>query len=110
MTPILPVLQPNSIIKVGTIVRTILLLTLLGFASTTIGCSSTGGFSLWPESFPLLKQTKEVASQTPVGMCLTRELSEQPLPEYFVEPGDRILIEPLVTDPELDVIGDQLAL
>lgn len=81
---------------------------LIAAMCALVGCSSTGGFALWPSNFPLLKQTKQLAAQTPVHMCLPRELSEQPLPDYFVEPGDRILVEPIALDSELRLTGDQL--
>lgn len=92
----------------GPDMRTLSILSLISVLLIQSGCQSTGGFSLWPNSFPLLKQTKEVAAEVPVGMCLARELNQEPVLNYFVEPGDRILIEPVKLDSELDLIGDQL--
>ncbi|MCA9131736.1 MAG: polysaccharide export protein [Planctomycetales bacterium] len=70
------------------------------------GCSSLG-FSLWPSQFPLLSQTKEFASKSPLPSGLPHELAKQVLPDYFVEPGDRLLIEPVELDSDFRTIGDQ---
>ena len=70
------------------------------------GCSSLG-VSLWPAQFPLLQQTKEFAARSPLPSGLPHELAKQVLPEYFVEPGDRLLIEPIALDSEFRAIGDQ---
>jgi protein involved in polysaccharide export with SLBB domain len=39
---------------------------------------------------------------------LSHELAKTPLQDYFIEPGDRILIEPIQLDSDIQSIGDQL--
>jgi polysaccharide biosynthesis/export protein len=75
-------------------------------ALSSTGCS-TLGLSLWPGQFPLLSQTKEFAARAPLPNGLPNELSKQVLGEYFLEPGDRILIEPLKLDSDFRAVGDQ---
>lgn len=70
------------------------------------GCSSLG-LSLWPAQFPLLPQAKEFAQRSPLPSGLPHELGKRVLPDYYIEPGDRILIEPFSLDSEFRVIGDQ---
>lgn len=84
------------------IIRHLLCLALLFFT----GCSSMG-LSLWPAQFPLLRQTKEFAASSPLPSGLAHELAKEVLPEYYIEPGDRILIEPVALDSEFRAIGDQ---
>ena len=81
-----------------------LLITLAFVASS--GCS-TLGLTLWPPSFPLLNQTKELAAASPRPTGLNHELAKMTLPEYYIEPGDRILIEASEMDSEFRAIGDQ---
>ena len=78
------------------------LLSVIAFS----GCS-TLGLTLWPNSFPLLNQTKELAEASPRPTGLNHELAKMTLPDYFVEPGDRILIEPTDVESEFRAIGDQ---
>ncbi len=70
------------------------------------GCSSLG-LTLWPSSFPLLRQTKELAAASPRPTGLNHELAKMTLPDYFIEPGDRILVEPTEIDSKFRAIGDQ---
>ncbi len=70
------------------------------------GCSSLG-LSLWPTSFPLLNQTKDLAAASPRPTGLNHELAKATLPEYYIEAGDRILIESTALDSEFRAIGDQ---
>ncbi len=81
------------------------LMTLLMLFST--GCSSLG-LSLWPAQFPLLNQTREFAAASPVPSGMAHELAKQPIETYYVEPGDRLLIEPVRFDSEFRTAGDQL--
>ncbi len=70
------------------------------------GCSSLG-ISVWPAQFPLLTKTKEFAAAAPLPSGLPNELSKFALPDYFVEPGDRILIEPVDLESDIGSLGDQ---
>ncbi len=70
------------------------------------GCSSLG-LTLWPSQLPILSTAKEYAKQSPMPGGLDHELSKQVIPNYFVEPGDRLLIEPIELDSKFHAIGDQ---
>ena len=70
------------------------------------GCSSLG-LSLWPSQFPLLSQTKKFAAQSRGPKLLANELDKSPIIDYFVEPGDRVSIEPVELDSDLRMTGDQ---
>lgn len=70
------------------------------------GCSSLG-ISVWPSNFPLLKETKAMAAASPLPSGMPNELSKYVLPNYFVEPGDRVLIEPVNLNSEIGSLGDQ---
>ncbi len=85
-----------------TIVGCLLLLNL----ACSMGCSSLG-LSLWPSQFPLLRDTKDLAAQSPMPSGLASELSKVALETYYLEPGDRLLIEPVNLESEFRAIGDQ---
>lgn len=72
----------------------------------TTGCS-TLGLSIWPAQFPLLTETRDMAANSPLPAALPHELSKTELADYYLEPGDRILIEPDQLDSELTSFGDQ---
>lgn len=78
--------------------------TLLLFA--TSGCSSLG-LSVWPSQFQLLKKTKQFAQASPLPSGVANELSKLDVQDYFVEPGDRILIEAVDLDSSIGSLGDQ---
>lgn len=75
-------------------------------ASTLCGCSSLG-LTLWPSQFPLLNTTKELAAASPLPSGLPNELNKQVLEDYFLEPGDRILLEPESLEFDFPAAGDQ---
>ena len=70
------------------------------------GCSSLG-LTLWPSQFPLLKTTKEIAATSPRANGLPNELDKRVLEDYFLEPGDRVLLEPVSFDFDFAASGDQ---
>lgn len=76
------------------------------FFVCSAGCS-TLGLTLWPSQFPILSTAKEYAEQSPMPGGLNHELDKQVLPHYFVEPGDRLLIEPVELDSKFQAVGDQ---
>jgi len=92
--------------KIIGILRVVMHLSLMCVLTGSTGCSSLG-FSLWPSQFPLLNQTKEFAARSPLPSGLAHELAKNVLPEYYIEPGDRLLIEPIALDSNFRVIGDQ---
>ena len=78
----------------------------IGWLGCMSGCSSLG-LSLWPAQFPLLIKTKHFAAANRGYHRLPNELDKSPITDYFVEPGDRLLIEPVELDSDLRLIGDQ---
>ncbi len=70
------------------------------------GCSSFG-LSLWPAQFQLLPKTKQFAAASPLPSGLPNELAKFGVRDYFVEPGDRILIEPVNLESAIGSLGDQ---
>jgi polysaccharide export outer membrane protein len=84
----------------------IVLYTLLLTLACTSGCSSLG-LSFWPSQFPLLHATKKLAAQAPTPAGLPSELAKQVIHAYYLEPGDRILIEAVKFDSDFRTIGDQ---
>jgi protein involved in polysaccharide export with SLBB domain len=48
-----------------------------------------------------------MAAQSPIPNGLPHELAKQSLSDYYLEPGDRILIEPTSLDSKVRLIGDQ---
>lgn len=84
-------------------VRNALLASILMVCS---GCSSLG-LTLWPSQLPMLSKAKDFAARSPLPSGLEHELAKQVRPDYFVEPGDRLLVEPIELDSEFQAIGDQ---
>lgn len=82
------------------------LLITAGILVAFAGCSSLG-LTLWPSQLPMLSKAKDFASRSPIPSGLEHELAKEPLLEYFVEPGDRILIEPVELDSDFSATGDQ---
>ncbi len=76
------------------------------FSCSVSGCS-TLGLTLWPTQLPILRQAKEFANKSPLPSGMQNELAKQVLQEYFIEPGDRILIEPNEIESDFEAIGDQ---
>lgn len=70
------------------------------------GCSSLG-LSLWPANLPLLSKARQFSNESPIRNQLHNELAKTVLPDYYLEPGDRILIEPTQLDSEFQSFGDQ---
>jgi polysaccharide export outer membrane protein len=70
----------------------------------TSGCSSLGGGL---GQFPLLSKTKQYSAAAPLPSGLPNELAKSEIRDYFVEPGDRILIEPVNIESEIGSLGDQ---
>ena len=82
------------------------IITLSIICCVASGCSSLG-LSGWPAQFHLLSKTKKLAAASPLPSGLPNELSKVEIPNYFVEPGDRILIEPVNLESEIGSLGDQ---
>ena len=84
-------------------------LILLLFFMCHSGCS-TLGLTLWPTELPLLDKAKDFASKSPIPNGLNHELSKQVVADYFLEPGDRLTIEPTSLESKFQSIGDQVVL
>lgn len=90
-------------------VRLSTVIACVGLLPTFVGCSSLG-LSLWPSQMPILAKAKQFAAASPTATGLTHELAKQPIPDYFVESGDRLLVEPTRLDSEFQSTGDQLVM
>lgn len=78
--------------------------------SVSSGCSSATGLTLWPNQFPLLPQAKEYSNAAHLPSNLPIEKCKTVLPNYFVEPGDDLLIEPVDFSSDLRLPPDQRVL
>lgn len=86
--------------------------TLLVCLSASIaGCSGGGGsFTLFPTGDFLLKSTRFVRRTVPRSMPVPRELEKTVLPQYILQPGDVLLVEPTTLDSPLRFPADQTIL
>lgn len=75
--------------------------------STAIGCSSSGGLSLFPSGDYLTTPAREVLENSPRAADLPRELSRSVLPTHFLQPGDMVVIEPVQFESEVRLPADQ---
>jgi polysaccharide export outer membrane protein len=87
-------------------IRLILLIVIAVQLSTSIGCS-TLGLTLWPGQLPMLQKAKQFAAASRTSAGMKTELSKQALLDYYIEPGDRLLLEPVKLDSEFQSTGDQ---
>jgi protein involved in polysaccharide export with SLBB domain len=74
------------------------------------GCNSTPvrGFSLLPpQGHKLTTSAKAMRDANAHALLVPRELEKQPLPEYTVEPGDVLLIQPADLDSPARIPADQ---
>ncbi len=85
-------------------------LCLLTLLASAMGCSSTGGLGLWSPSFPLLPQAKEYAMAATLPTELPIEGCKTVLPNYFIEPGDELFIEPVEVNAEISLPADQVVM
>ncbi len=61
--------------------------------------------TLWPNQFPLLPQAKQYSQAANLPTGLPIEKCKTVLPNYFVEPGDDLLIEPVDFAADLRLPG-----
>jgi protein involved in polysaccharide export with SLBB domain len=72
------------------------------------GCSTPGGsFTIFPTGDFLLKSTKFVRRGVPRQMPIARELEKTVIPEYVLQPGDALLVEPVSLDSPIRLPADQ---
>lgn len=92
--------------------RVQLLLVYVLVAGLLAGCSVTpgGGVTLFPTGHFLLDRTQEIAAMAPQPAMLPRELQKTVLADYYVEPGDVLLVEPESFDSPLRFPSDQTVL
>ena len=75
------------------------------------GCSTSGGtFTLFPTGDYLLKSTKFVRRGVPRQLPLPRELEKTVVPEYILQPGDVLAVEPTALDSPIRFPADQTIL
>lgn len=82
---------------------------LCGAALLIAGCSSSPGnpLGLFPEGQRLLPATRAMRSAAPEALPLPRELDKQLAPDYIIEPGDVLLVQPADLDSPIRIPGDQ---
>ncbi|HQU41182.1 MAG: hypothetical protein B7Z73_05770 [Planctomycetia bacterium 21-64-5] len=79
--------------------------------SLLAGCSSSGGtFTLFPTGDYLLKSTKFVRRSVPRQLPVPRELEKTLLPDYLLQPGDVLVVEPTALDSPVRFPADQTIL
>jgi polysaccharide biosynthesis/export protein len=80
------------------------------FLISIAGCSSGPGrgFSLMPpQGHKLTETAKSLRDANAQALLIPRELDKQALPEYIVEPGDVLLIQPADLDSPVRIPADQ---
>lgn len=84
---------------------------LLAVMTTAFGCSTSGGtFTLFPAGHFLMNTTKDLTAMAPPAPGLPRELARTVLPDYYIEPGDTLLVEPASLDSPVRFPTDQTVL
>jgi polysaccharide biosynthesis/export protein len=84
---------------------------LVGLAISLAGCSGGGGsFTLLPTGDFLLKSTRFVRRSVPRSLPVPRELQKTVLPQYILQAGDVLLVEPTTLDSPLRFPADQTIL
>jgi len=73
------------------------------------GCSSSPGnpLGIFPEGQHLLPATKAMRKAAPEALPLPRELDKQLAPDFVIEPGDVLLVQPADLDSPIRIPGDQ---
>ena len=75
------------------------------------GCSTpSGSFTLFPASDHLMKTTKFVRRGVPKQLPVPRELEKTVIPEYILQPGDVLVVEPTKLDSPIRFPADQTIL
>jgi protein involved in polysaccharide export with SLBB domain len=79
---------------------------------TFMGCGTApgGGLALFPDTHRLLDVTKQLRQCAPQLAPVPRELQKSVIPEYIIEPGDVLLVEPVFLDSPLRFPADQTVL
>ena len=75
------------------------------------GCSSgSGTFTLFPTGDYLLKSTRFVSRGVPRQVPVPRELEKTVIPDYILQPGDVLVVEPTALDSPIRFPADQTIL
>lgn len=83
---------------------------LLCMMASVAGCSGSGSFTLFPTGDFLLKSTRFVRRPVPRSLPVPRELEKTVLPQYILQPGDVLIVEPTTLDSPLRFPADQTIL
>lgn len=86
------------------------ILCLLIAASTGCGTAPAGGLALFPDTHRLLAITRYIRDRAPQPAPVPRELQKSVIPVYLIEPGDVLLVEPILLDSPLRFPADQTVL
>ncbi len=83
-----------------------------GLLAGISGCGTApgGGLALFPDTHRLLKVTDQIRNCAPQPAPVARELQKTVIPEYLIEPGDVLLVEPVAVDTPLRFPADQTVL
>lgn len=87
-----------------------MLLALLGLLVTGLsGCNTLASFGIGSgnSNSRLLKSAERISQSEKYPVAIPKELSEAVLAEYFLEPGDVLLVEPAKFDSPVRLPGDQ---
>lgn len=87
-------------------VNSLVLVSLLG----CMGCSTLAslGLPVGNTQNALIAPAKNISEAPGHALLLPKELNKQTLPNYVVEPGDTLLIEPVKFDSTIRLPGDQV--
>jgi polysaccharide biosynthesis/export protein len=75
------------------------------------GCTGgAGGFTLFSPGSYVTPSARAIAESSPNPAPLPRELQKSAIPDYYVQPGDVLLIEPAAFDAPIRIPADQTVL
>lgn len=82
---------------------------LIGALLCSTGCSITPetGVTFFPQKHRISKPADELRQQHVHPLSIPRELAKTPMPEYRVEPGDVLQVEPSKADAVLEFTSNQ---
>lgn len=81
------------------------------FLAAIAGCStSSGTFTIFPTGDYLLKSTRFVRRGVPRQVPVPRELEKTVIPDFILQPGDVLVVEPTALDSPIRFPADQTIL
>jgi polysaccharide biosynthesis/export protein len=92
------------------VTRCMVTILLASIAMGQTGCSVGSAFGVSSPQYRLLPEAEELRDNAVPPPDLPRELAKVPLAEYFVEPGDGLLVQPVEFDSTVRIPADQTVL